>query len=46
MTGGDSGIGRSVCHLFAQEGATVALTYVKGHEDKDAKDALQAGQGF
>ncbi|CAN6724677.1 unnamed protein product [Malus baccata var. baccata] len=42
VTGGDSGIGRSVCHLFAQEGATVAFTYVKGHEDKDAKETLQA----
>ncbi|KAF3454455.1 hypothetical protein FNV43_RR04902 [Rhamnella rubrinervis] len=41
VTGGDSGIGRSVCHLFALEGATVALTYVKGQEDRDAEDTLQ-----
>ncbi|XP_074356298.1 glucose and ribitol dehydrogenase-like [Apium graveolens] len=40
VTGGDSGIGRSVCHCFALEGATVAFTYVKGQEDKDAKDTL------
>uniref|UniRef100_A0A7N0V2E2 Uncharacterized protein n=1 Tax=Kalanchoe fedtschenkoi TaxID=63787 RepID=A0A7N0V2E2_KALFE len=41
VTGGDSGIGRAVCYCFALEGATVAFTYVKGHEDKDALDTLQ-----
>ena len=41
VTGGDSGIGRAVCHCFAQEGATVAFTYVKGHEEKDAQDTLR-----
>ncbi|CAN6575644.1 unnamed protein product [Malus baccata var. baccata] len=41
VTGGDSGIGRSVCHLFAQEGATVTFTYVKEQEDKDAQDTIQ-----
>ncbi|KAK2640474.1 hypothetical protein Ddye_028269 [Dipteronia dyeriana] len=41
VTGGDSGIGRAVCHYFAMEGATVAFTYVKGQEDKDAKDTLE-----
>ncbi|KAL9235050.1 hypothetical protein vseg_009850 [Gypsophila vaccaria] len=41
VTGGDSGIGRAVCHCFAQEGATIAFTYVKGQEDKDANDTLQ-----
>ncbi|KAG8363806.1 hypothetical protein BUALT_Bualt19G0060600 [Buddleja alternifolia] len=40
VTGGDSGIGRAVCHCFALEGATVAFTYVKGQEDKDANDTL------
>lgn len=41
ITGGDSGIGRAVCNVFALEGATVAFTYVKGQEDKDAKDTLE-----
>lgn len=41
ITGGDSGIGRAVCNLFALEGATVAFTYVKGQEERDAKDTLE-----
>lgn len=41
ITGGDSGIGRAVCHCFALEGATVAFTFVKAQEDKDAQDTLQ-----
>ncbi|KAL9237611.1 hypothetical protein vseg_012138 [Gypsophila vaccaria] len=41
ITGGDSGIGRAVGYLYALEGATVAFTYVKGPEDKDAADALK-----
>ncbi|KAA8536880.1 hypothetical protein F0562_029358 [Nyssa sinensis] len=41
VTGGDSGIGRAVCHCFALEGATVAFTYVKNQEEKDAQDTLQ-----
>src|SRR6187551_3099937 len=35
ITGGDSGIGRSVAVHFAREGANVAILYLK--EDKDAK---------
>ncbi|KAJ0976084.1 hypothetical protein J5N97_018049 [Dioscorea zingiberensis] len=41
VTGGDSGIGRSVSRYFALEGATVAFTYVKSQEDKDAAETLQ-----
>ncbi|KAL0414576.1 UNVERIFIED_CONTAM: NADPH-dependent aldehyde reductase 1, chloroplastic [Sesamum radiatum] len=41
ITGGDSGIGRAVCYLFAREGATVAFTYVKDQEEQDAHDTLQ-----
>jgi NAD(P)-dependent dehydrogenase (short-subunit alcohol dehydrogenase family) len=33
VTGGDSGIGRSVAVLFAREGADVAVLYLDEHED-------------
>jgi NAD(P)-dependent dehydrogenase (short-subunit alcohol dehydrogenase family) len=36
ITGGDSGIGRSVAVHFAREGADIAIVYLK--EDKDAKE--------
>ncbi|GLT94968.1 hypothetical protein SLE2022_126770 [Rubroshorea leprosula] len=45
VTGVDSGIGRAVCHCFVLEGATVAFTYVKSQEDKDAHDTLQMLKG-
>jgi short chain dehydrogenase len=35
VTGGDSGIGRSVAVLFAKEGADVAVAYLS--EDEDAE---------
>ncbi|XP_039115187.1 glucose and ribitol dehydrogenase-like [Dioscorea cayenensis subsp. rotundata] len=41
VTGGDSGIGRSVCRYFVLEGATVAFTHVKSEEDKDADATLK-----
>ncbi|CAI5973445.1 unnamed protein product [Closterium sp. NIES-64] len=41
ITGGDSGIGWSVAHYFALEGAAVAFTYVSPREDKDAQETLR-----
>ena len=39
ITGGDSGIGRSVAVHFAREGANIAIVYFK--EDKDARDTKE-----
>jgi NAD(P)-dependent dehydrogenase (short-subunit alcohol dehydrogenase family) len=41
VTGGDSGIGRAVGVLFTREGATVAFTYVKNAEEKDAEETIK-----
>jgi NAD(P)-dependent dehydrogenase (short-subunit alcohol dehydrogenase family) len=35
VTGGDSGIGRSVAVLYAREGADVAIVYLNAHEDAE-----------
>jgi NAD(P)-dependent dehydrogenase (short-subunit alcohol dehydrogenase family) len=35
VTGGDSGIGRSVAVLFAREGADIAILYLSEHEDAE-----------
>ncbi len=35
VTGGDSGIGRSVAVLYAREGADVAVVYLNSHEDAE-----------
>jgi len=47
VTGGDSGIGRSVAVSFAMEGADVTVTYLNEHEDarETARLVEQAGRG-
>ena len=42
ISGGDSGIGRSVAVLFAREGADVAIIYLNEHEDaEETKRAVE-----
>jgi NAD(P)-dependent dehydrogenase (short-subunit alcohol dehydrogenase family) len=44
ITGGDSGIGRSVAVLFAREGADVAIAYLTESDDgKETKKAIENG---
>ncbi|MBJ7603998.1 MAG: SDR family oxidoreductase [Candidatus Dormibacteraeota bacterium] len=45
VTGGDSGIGRSVAVLFAKEGADVAVVYLEETEDADATKRLVEAEG-
>ncbi|CDR33123.1 SDR family oxidoreductase [Criblamydia sequanensis] len=42
ITGGDSGIGRSVAVLFAREGAKIVIAYLNEH--KDAKETAELVQ--
>ena len=41
ITGGDSGIGRAVALAFAREGADVAICYLPGKEEEDARETAR-----
>lgn len=45
VTGGDSGIGRAVCALFAREGADVAIVYLDNMADADETVAIVEAEG-
>ncbi|PAL23191.1 SDR family oxidoreductase [Sphingopyxis sp. GW247-27LB] len=45
VTGGDSGIGRAVCALFAREGADIAIVYLGNKGDADDTAAIVEGEG-
>ncbi|MEA5598514.1 SDR family oxidoreductase [Rivularia sp. UHCC 0363] len=45
ITGGDSGIGRSVSVLYAKEGADVAIVYLNEHEDAEKTKKLVEAEG-
>ena len=45
ITGGDSGIGRSVAILYAREGADVAIIYLNEHTDANETKQLVEQEG-
>jgi NAD(P)-dependent dehydrogenase (short-subunit alcohol dehydrogenase family) len=45
ITGGDSGIGRSVAILFAREGCDVAISYLDEHKDAQLTKSLVEKEG-
>lgn len=45
ITGGDSGIGRSVAVLYAKEGADVSIVYLEEHQDAEETKRLIEGEG-
>lgn len=45
ITGGDSGIGKSIAIYFAKEGADVAIIYLEEHQDADETKELIEAEG-
>src|SRR5438067_11383259 len=45
ITGGDSGIGRAVAVLFAQEGADIACVYLNEHDDARETERMVKAEG-
>ena len=45
ITGGDSGIGRAICALFAREGADIAIIYLDNRSDAVETAAIVEGEG-
>ena len=45
ITGGDSGIGRAVAVLFAQEGADIAIAYLNEHRDAEETSRMVEEEG-
>jgi len=45
ITGGDSGIGKSVAIYFAKEGADVAILYLEEHQDAEETKGLVEAEG-
>lgn len=45
ITGGDSGIGRSVSIFFAREGADIVIVYLKNHKDAQDTKKLVENEG-
>jgi hypothetical protein len=45
ITGGDSGIGKSVAIYFAKEGADVAISYLNEHKDAEETKNLVEAEG-
>ena len=45
VTGGDSGIGRAVCALFAREGADIAIVYLENRADAAETAAIVEAEG-
>jgi NAD(P)-dependent dehydrogenase (short-subunit alcohol dehydrogenase family) len=45
ITGGDSGIGRSVAIYFAKEGANIAISYLDEHEDAEQTKQMVEAEG-